>query len=199
MIKNQKQGLRERKKLKTRDAIISKAMEMFDEKGYEHTRIEDIADAIDISPRTFFRYFPNKEKVVFFHHEAYVEKLKKSINKKTSKDSKPYDSVKRACIELAGEYMRSKDDHIRQLRIVQSSQSLVGYAEILDTDFEDLIRNKLLDNAAGNPEKERHARIMTHVVMGIIRGTFEEWHMTGCNVDLVKLGKKIFSLIDPIL
>jgi AcrR family transcriptional regulator len=58
-------GLRERKKLRTRASIQKEAMRLFLDKGYEDTTIEDIAEAVEISPSTFFNYFPSKEAVVF--------------------------------------------------------------------------------------------------------------------------------------
>jgi AcrR family transcriptional regulator len=57
-------GLRERKKAKTRAAIRQHALRLFREQGYYTTTIEQIADAAEISPATFFRYFPTKEDVV---------------------------------------------------------------------------------------------------------------------------------------
>ena len=59
-------GLRERKKLKTKEAIQREALRLFEEQGYSETTIEQIAAAAEISPSTFFNYFPTKEDVVLF-------------------------------------------------------------------------------------------------------------------------------------
>ncbi|MFF7248027.1 TetR family transcriptional regulator [Embleya sp. NPDC008237] len=57
-------GLRERKKIKTRQAIRREAYRLFREHGYDATTVDRIAEAAEISPSTFFRYFPTKEDIV---------------------------------------------------------------------------------------------------------------------------------------
>src|ERR1700730_1597456 len=72
-------GLRERKKQKTRETIANVALELFAERGYEHTTIAEIADAAEGSPRTIFAYFPSKEYILFCDqpevHERFAQAL----------------------------------------------------------------------------------------------------------------------------
>ena len=56
-------SLRQRKRARTRAALIAAALELFERQGYEATTIDEVAAAADVSPRTFFRYFATKEEV----------------------------------------------------------------------------------------------------------------------------------------
>jgi AcrR family transcriptional regulator len=57
-------GLRERKKIKTREAIRTATYALVKEQGYDATTIEQIAERAEVSPSTVFRYFPTKEDIV---------------------------------------------------------------------------------------------------------------------------------------
>jgi AcrR family transcriptional regulator len=98
----QASGLRERKKLRTRQALVEASLRLFAEKGYEETTIAEIAASVDVSTRTFFSYFTSKEDVVFFDHQARADEALRVIA-----DRHPGEPVADLLLRLAHQSLRS--------------------------------------------------------------------------------------------
>jgi AcrR family transcriptional regulator len=101
-------GLRERKKQQTRQAIHEAAMRLFAERGFDATTIADIADAADVSPRTFFSYFPSKEEAVFAKFDRAMEEFDRVLRERPE-GTTALDALRSWVDTAAREYMPSPD------------------------------------------------------------------------------------------
>ncbi|TMC15030.1 MAG: TetR family transcriptional regulator [Chloroflexi bacterium] len=108
-------GLRERKKLRTREAIQREATRLFLEQGYDATTIEQIAAAVEISPSTFFNYFPSKEDVVFW--DRYDPILASLITSGPPGETLS-ESVFRAMDQLSGAIDQERDLLLARIRLL---------------------------------------------------------------------------------
>ena len=82
-------GLRERKRQQTRQELISAAMRLFGEKGYEQTTVAEIAAAAGVSTKTFFNYFASKDEVLFPHLSHRIDAAVALIEQRGPGDELP--------------------------------------------------------------------------------------------------------------
>ena len=94
-VDNDAGSLRERKRARTREAILDAAMELFATRGYDGTTFADIAAAAQIATRTFFGYFASKEELLFPGADARVQAAIGAIATR-AKDDRPSDVLLRA-------------------------------------------------------------------------------------------------------
>lgn len=92
-------GLRERKKQRTREALIAAAFDLFARKGFEATTVEEIADAVEVSSRTFFRYFASKEDVALSPTEDLLATLLDTLAARPAAEP-ALTALRRAAVEV---------------------------------------------------------------------------------------------------
>jgi AcrR family transcriptional regulator len=135
-------GLRERKKLKARRELERVALELFEGKGFEQTTIREIADAADMSPRTFFRYFQSKEEVIFARTSDDIEVLRGRLRSRPESEP-PYESARYAFMDWADRLQDSRDDIAARIRLTTRAGPLRRRASQLRDDIATAIANEL--------------------------------------------------------
>jgi AcrR family transcriptional regulator len=156
-------GLRARKKLKTRLAIQEHALRLFREQGYHETTVEQIAEAAEVSPSTFFRYFPTKEDVVLF--DALDPLLIEAFRRQPAELS-PIQAMRRGIYEVWGALTSEQveDQRERGILAFQVPQLQGVYAaDLLRTAR--LMAGLLAERVGRDPDDVR-VRTYTGAVMG---------------------------------
>jgi AcrR family transcriptional regulator len=119
-------GLRERKKARTREALLEAAMERFSRHGFDGTTVEEIAEACEVSPRTFFRYFPTKEDVLFADSAGRRDRLLAVIAERPPGEP-AFGALRAAMRALAIDYRHDRDALVARSQVVASSPHLQAY------------------------------------------------------------------------
>jgi AcrR family transcriptional regulator len=101
-------GLRERKKQAVKTALEQTALRLFMEKGYENTTVEEISEAVDVSTRTFFRYFATKDEVLFAHQPERLAAIRALFAERPANE--PLADTLRAIVELFAEDLTTNAD-----------------------------------------------------------------------------------------
>jgi AcrR family transcriptional regulator len=81
------EGLRERKKQKTRELLAETARRLFAERGFEQVTVTEIAHEAEVSPATVFNYFPTKEDLFYSRLEAFEDELLDAIRYRARNES----------------------------------------------------------------------------------------------------------------
>ncbi|MFI7599840.1 TetR family transcriptional regulator [Actinoplanes sp. NPDC049681] len=157
-------GLRERKKARTRAAIREHALRLFEEQGYAATTVDQIAEAADVSPSTFFRYFPAKEDVVLA--DDYDPLLLQALRDQPA-DAHPVEAVKLAIRQVFSAI--AADDWAverRRQRILLSVDDLRARALHQYTSTMGQLAAAVAERA-GLPADDFQARVLAGAVMGV--------------------------------
>jgi len=146
-------GLRERKKQRTREAIVESAFELFDQRGFDGTTIADIAEAAEIAPRTFFSYFPSKDDVVFHDFEESQAMIASWLHDREP-GTNAIDALQAGIASTAEEAgpVDPRQKRCRK-RLISENESLAAHSEHLKGKLADLLAEavaKDLDDAPGD-------------------------------------------------
>ncbi len=187
-----KPGLRERKKQKTREAIQREAVRLFQENGYEETTIEQIADAVEISPSTFFNYFPSKEDVVLY--DAYDPMIVTLLAARPSNE--PLSQAIRAVLVTIGTALERDRDVV-----FARSKLMVEVPDLRARLWEELERAqvflaKVAAERTGRDPEDFEIRVVVMALVAAMMEATREWVRHDGKEDLGGLLSRAFDLVD---
>jgi AcrR family transcriptional regulator len=187
---------RERRKARTMRLIQSEALRLFAGQGYDQTTIEEIADAADISPRTFFRYFPTKEDVVLW--DEYDEVALEMLEQRPAGESpsETMRSVTRQTID--GLYRHDPERLLARHRLMFGVPAIrARFLEFTRTGVRLLAERFAAER--GLPDDDLKVQLTAIAIIDAAGVAFDRWQQSGGEADLLALfDQATDALIDGV-
>ncbi|HEY8373090.1 MAG TPA: TetR family transcriptional regulator [Pseudonocardiaceae bacterium] len=191
-------GLRERKKRRTRAALIDAALRLFRAKGYEATTVEEIAAAVEISPRTFFRYFAGKEDVALAQLDELDELLVDALVGRPE-DEPPLTALRAAyrvqLERLAGPDRTTLSRFLTVHHLIEAAPPLLAGSLRRSAEVERLMVAELTRRIGTGPEVELRAALLVRLVRAAARAGFE----AGCRRGVLDDPAALVSTVEHTL
>ena len=185
-------GLRERKKQKTRESIQRTALRLFEKQGYEQTTIEQIAAAAEISPSTFFNYFPTKEDVVLF--DTY-DPMTIQMFLERPKDEPLNVSLRKVLENLAATFARDERMILARGRFFLEVPEL--RARLWDeAERSQLLLLQLLAERSGRRPDDYELRVTARIVTAALLEASKEWMRSNGRTGLVELTNRALDVVE---
>ncbi|QNJ40448.1 TetR/AcrR family transcriptional regulator [Streptomyces buecherae] len=182
--RERKLGLRERKKIQTRQAIRHAAYRLFAEQGYDATPVDQIAEAAEVSPSTVFRYFPTKEDIVLT--DEYDPVIEEALRARPV-DEHPVESIRQVLIASLRDLVLHQDDSIvLRTRLIRDVPAIRGRMAETQAESNRVIRSVLAERT-GKPADDLELRVITSALLAALHETVMYWVDTGQAGDLEAL------------
>lgn len=195
-------GLRERKKRRTRDALVAAAWELFHTRGYERTTVREITDAVEVSERTFFRYFASKEDLVLSPLNAATDAFTGQLRLRPTCEP-PVDALRNALHAAAGLLepgdLVSTDweRHSHAVKLIEATPHLLAAHLMIGQRLTDEIVTVIAEREGVDPLTDRRPRIIAAVFCALMTTAGQVWRGDGGIERLVELADDYLADLVP--
>lgn len=197
----QRPSLRERKKLATRLAIRRAALDLIAERGYSRVTVDDIAAAAEVSPRTFFNYFPSKEAVLFGGDPGRTEvrraRLVTDLPGHSALDvlrAVQVDELRRIYREVA-DLGDDPAEWASKMQAAQSDPQLRAAQAAHMAQVEADIAGAIAARLGTDSERDPYPLVLASAAVGVIRAVLSFWAALGDSVPLDELAGAAFQAL----
>jgi AcrR family transcriptional regulator len=171
-------GRRERKKLQTHEALVTAARELALAHGLDRLTVEEIADAADVSVRTFFNYFSCKEEALVGVEPAVLEELGAELEERPAEET-PLEALKAVLatgLEDVAEAMRRWS---LRTELVRRHPSLLPRHLASLAEIEAALVRALAARLHTDPVTDPFPAIAVAAAMGTLRAAVASWEDAG--------------------
>ena len=167
-------GLRERKKLATKQALALAAMKLAVQRGLENVRVEDITDAVNVSRRTFTNYFSCKEEAIASLNTARFTQAVEALRGRPAGEpladslAEVFGAEHEAATQLGPE-------RIAQIRMMMTSPALQGEALKSLVQTEGPLAKAIAERTGADPQSDLRPHVLAAAVMAAVRAATEHW------------------------
>jgi AcrR family transcriptional regulator len=186
-------SLRERKKLATRRLLRQVALDLVAERGFSHVTVEEIAEAANVSPRTFFNYFPSKEAVLFGvdpeRGAAVRERIVRGAPGQHALEALRTVMVSEARTVAAefAELGGDPADWLGRIKEARTDPHLRAAHAAQMAMIERTITEALAQRLGTSPERDPYPGLLAAVATGMFRSSMAFWAGSGGTVPLENL------------
>jgi AcrR family transcriptional regulator len=169
-------GRRERRKLEVRTRIYAAAQELFSKQGIEATTVDEIAEAADVAPATFFNHFQSKQAIVGLMTGEVVEHIHAMIVESLVGDGSSFERIRRFIARAAEDISASRggarETLLEFMRLDATPNVPHPY---LDRLFEPIVALIADGQAAGEIRTDREAAFLAQMAVGMINSAVTNW------------------------
>jgi AcrR family transcriptional regulator len=169
-----KEGLREKRKRQLRSELSRQAIQLFTQKGFEETTIDEIVDPLAVSKRTFFRYFATKEDLVFAWYEELTSELVRALEARP-KGETPFESVCETLLSLLHYYDENPKWALTMTRLAKATPALVGKSFEKRSIWERELAKVLAKRLPNTPTRDVTARVTVAAALAAFTCGIDEW------------------------
>ena len=187
-------GLRERKKDKTRLQLLEAALELIGRQGFEETTINQIAAAVDVSPRTVLRYFPTKEDVIVSWVEDGMALFLSSL-KDRPEDESAHLSLLASAREMLKLYQERADFYLTIERVIASTSGVKARKLEMSAALGEEVSQVLAKRTHSSTTASLAGDLYPAVVFSMLRVVIKRWVATNGQLQLLNLFDKTSALI----
>lgn len=173
-------GLRERKKLQTRQTIERVALQLFAEQGFAATTIPQIAEAADVSPRTVSSYFPAKEDLVFSESIEVLGQLRDHLSERSGGETTAH-ALRRWIEHEVPRWDQKRETGMLRRQIVEADPSLQAHARHFLTEAEALLTEQMAADL-GCPPDALEARMAAAATLAVFQAIEVHREQHACQV-----------------